>query len=32
MPASVEIFTKTQEFFRTNVSIFVTLMLSFGPT
>ena len=32
MPASVEILTKTQEFLRTNVSIFVTLILSFGPT
>ena len=32
MPASVETFTNTQEFLRTNVSIFVTLMLSFGPT
>ena len=27
-----EILTNTQEFFRTNVSILVTLMLSFGPT
>ena len=32
MPASVEILTNTQEFFRTKVSILVTLMLSFGPT
>ena len=31
MPASVEILTKTQEFFRTKVSILVTLTLSFGP-
>ena len=31
MPASVEILTKTHEFFRTNVSILVTLTLSFGP-
>ena len=30
MPASVEILTKTQEFVRTNVSIFVTLTLSLG--
>ena len=32
MPASVEIFTKTQEFLRTKDSILVTLMASFGPT
>jgi hypothetical protein len=31
-PASVEILTNTQEFFRTKDSILVTLMLSFGPT
>src|SRR5262245_45815008 len=32
MPASVEILTKTHELVRTNVSIFVTLTLSLGPT
>ena len=32
MPASVEIFTKTHEFFRTNVSSLVTLMLSLAGT
>ena len=32
MPASVEIFTNTQEFLRTKDSILVTLMVSFGPT
>src|ERR1041384_280875 len=32
IPASVEIFTNTQEFFRTKDSTLVTLTLSFGPT
>ena len=31
MPASVEIFTKTHEFLRTNVSIFVTLIVVVRP-
>src|SRR4051794_24495791 len=31
-PASVEILTNTQVFFRTKVSILVTLTLSLGPT
>src|SRR5471030_3176926 len=32
MPASVETFTKTHEFLRTNDLTFVTLIWSFGPT